>query len=721
MPRAFAGISAFALLFAMHAPGFISPAFAQAPAVTDGDEDDGDEVGGDIIVTAQKRSERLVDVPMSIAVVGEEELAQRGVSTLQDLSFAVPGLTMSEVGGPGSYTIFLRGLANQSGSGTLVSLYLDEAPLSLSGYDQMSPAVLDFERVEVLKGPQGTLYGQGSAGGTIRFITNKPRLDRVEGSVEAEGFSVSHGDVGGRVTGVINLPLVQDKLALRVAASYEGGGGWIDQPEAGIKNGNGTELLTARASLLWRPVEEFQAKAMVQIHRADTELGLGYEEPDRTVDIGVDRSLKLIPKDFNFTVYNLEMSYDLGFATISSSTSYLDHHQTFPYSYIPRPGNLSNGFVEGISDSRTSKADQFSQELRLSSGDGPFKWTIGGYYTEGKRSFVELYRYIFAPAGDLYSGGGTVYTGYYGSGGKSTTYSLFGDASYELTDRFSLGAGLRYFRDEQESFSEYALGTGEILKATFTSVDPRFYASYKYSDRANVYASVAKGFRSGGFNSAPFDPYDPEKAWTYELGTKGSTADGVLQFDVAAFLTKYDDMVRRRQVLVDGFFLQELSNVGKVEVKGIEVGLSVRPGGGWSFSASGGYTDAKIVSTDPEDVVNIPGDRVDYTPKFSGTFSVNKDFSLGDDMPAFARIDYSYRDRVSYIDRSSFAASALPQVSDAISLVNMTVGATVGGVDLSVYVRNLFDTNKAIDPYIGWANSNRTRPRTVGFKVGHKF
>lgn len=713
-PAARGGTSALALVLAIVS----APALAQtAPAAQAEDTDEGPEV----IVTAQKRSERLVDVPMSIAVVGEEELADRGVATLQDLSFAVPGLTMSEVGGPGSYTIFLRGLANQSGNGTLVSLYLDEAPLSISGYDQMSPSVLDFARVEVLKGPQGTLYGQGSAGGTIRFITNKPRLDRVEGSVEAEGFSVAHGSVGGRITGVINLPIVTDKLALRVAASYEKGGGWIDQPEAGIKNGNGTELLTARATLLWQPVEAFQAKAMVQIHRANTELGLGYEEADRTVDIGLNRALKLIPKDFNFTVYNLDLSYDLGFATLSSSTSYLDHDQTFPYSYIPRPGNLSYGYVEGISDSRTNQAHQFSQELRLASGDGPFKWTLGGYYTQGKRSFVELYRYIYAPAGNLYSGGGTVHSGYYGSGGKSKTYSIFADASYELTQRFSLGMGIRYFRDEQESFSEYVKGTGAIQKATFTSVDPRFYASYKYSDRANLYASVAKGFRSGGFNSAPFDPYDPEKAWTYELGTKGSTANGVLQFDVAAFLTKYDDMVRRRQVLVGGFFLQEYSNVGKVEVKGLEIGLTLRPGGGWSFSASGAYTNARIISTDPEDVVNLPGDRVDYTPKFSGTFSANKDFTLGKDVPGFVRIDYSYRDRVSYIDRSGFAAAALPQVSDKISLVNMVAGATVGGVDLSVYVRNLFDTNKAIDPYVGWTNSNRTRPRTIGVKVGYKF
>ena len=121
----------------------------------------------EVIVTAQKRSQRLIDVPMGITAVGGEELKKKGIESIQDLSFQVPGLTMRE-DGPGSYTVFIRGLANQSGSGALVSLYLDEAPLSLSGYDQLSPVALDLKRVEVLKGPQGTLYGQGSAGGTIR-------------------------------------------------------------------------------------------------------------------------------------------------------------------------------------------------------------------------------------------------------------------------------------------------------------------------------------------------------------------------------------------------------------------------------------------------------------------------------------------------------------------------------------------------------------------------
>jgi len=682
---------------------------------------DGDADGlNEIIVTAQKREQTLAEVPMAISVVGAEELGERGIEDVQDLSFAVPGLTMRE-DGPGSYTIFLRGLANQSGSGALVTQYLDEAPLSLSGYDQLSPVPLDLERVEVLKGPQGTLYGQGSAGGTIRYITKAPDPSEIEGRVEGKLYSVAHGEAGVGLTGVFNLPLVQDELALRVAGRYEAGGGWIDQPQAGITNGNGTELINVRAKLRWSPSELFEATGMVQVHRADTDLGLGFEEPDRAVDIGPDRSKVMIPKKFDFTLYNLELRYDLGFAELVSATTYVEHDHQYPFTYIPRPGNYSYGIVEG-NDDRWVDADQFSQELRLASGDGPFQWTLGAFYTTSDRTLTAEYEYAYAPDGDLYSGGGFLVDDlYYFSGSTSETVSVFADAAYDVTDRLTLGAGIRYFRDEQSSLITYVPDTGSEMEATFDSVDPRVYLSYRYAREANFYASFAKGFRSGGFNSEPFDPYDPEKIYTYEIGTKGAALDGRLQFELAAFYTEYEDMIRRRLTEVDGAFLGESSNIGKVEVKGIELGLAAKPIAGLTLSATGAYIDSEIVETAETDQVNVPGDPTDYTPEISYTLGANYDFDWTNGVPGFVRIDYNYRDAVTYIDRSSFLPSALPQRSDSIGLLNARIGATIGGLDLAVFAQNITDENKAIDPYQGWANSNRTRPRVVGVELGISF
>lgn len=700
-----AGVSVFAMLAA-------TAAYAQ--------ESDDLDNGQVIVVTAQKREQRLIDVPMAVAVLGGEDLEQRGIDTVQDLSFAVPGLTMRE-DGPGSYTIFLRGLANQSGSGALVSMYLDEAPLSLSGYDQLSPVPLDFARVEVLKGPQGTLYGQGSAGGTIRFVTNDPDASRFEGKIEGEVFDVASGEIGTKLSGVLNFPLVQDQLALRIAGAYEQGGGWIDQPEAGIKNGNGTELINVRAKLLWTPSDSFRAEGMVQIHRADTKLGMGYEEPDRTVDVGPDRSKAMIPKEFDFDIYNLELRYDMGFAELVSATTYIEHSHQYPFTYIPRPGNYSYGIVEG-NDDRWADADQFSQELRLTSSGGPFEWTLGAFYSKGDGKFLADYEYAYAPDGDLYEGGGVLYDDlYYFSKSSSKSYSLFADASYKLFDRLTIGAGIRYFKDKRTSLIEYAPGTGAEQRAKFDSVDPRVYVSYQYSDNGSIYANVAKGFRSGGFNAAPFAPYDPEKVYTYEIGTKGMTSDGTFSYDIAAFFTKYKDMVRRRLVIVEGQYLSESSNIGEVEVKGIELGAAVRPTTGLTFTASAAYLDSEIVATAATDQVNIAGDRTDYTPKFSITLGANYEFDWAADVPGFVRVDYSYRDKVTYIDRSSFLPSVLPQTSDDIGLLNARIGATFGMVGVELYGQNIANVNKAIDPYQGWANSNRTRPRVIGIKGSVSF
>lgn len=703
--KAFASIAAIAIAGTAHAQ--------------DAGSEDG-TANPDVVVTAQKREQRLVDIPMAVAVLGGEEIDQRGIKSVQDLSFNIPGLTMRE-DGPGSYTIFLRGLANQSGSGALVSQYLDEAPLSLGGYDQLSPVPLDLARVEVLKGPQGTLYGAGSAGGTIRYVTNAPDASAVSGRVEGEVYTVDSGEIGTKIQGVINLPLVADKLALRVAGAYEQGGGWIDQPEAGIKNGNGTELINMRAKLLWTPTESFSAQAMVQIHRADTQLGMGYEEPDRTVDVGPNRAKVMIPKKFDFTLYNLQLSYDFGFAELVSATTYIDHDHQYPFSYIPRPGNFSYNIVEG-NDDRFLTAEQFSQELRLSSSGGPFEWTLGAYYVDGKRDNIVDYEYLYAPNADISTGGGTLIDNlFYRSKSSTESYSLFADASYKLTDRLTIGAGLRYFKDSQTSLIEYARDTGTELSAKFDSFDPRVYLSYRYADDATVYANFAKGFRSGGFNSAPFSPYDPEKIYTYEIGTKGNVAGGVFSYDIAAFYTDYKDMVRRRLVNVNGGFLSESSNIGRVEVKGVEVGVAVRPTRALTLTGNVAYLHSIITDTDPGDTVNLPGDRTDYTPRWSFTLGANYAIDWGTDAPGYFRVDYAYRDAVSYIDRSSFAVAALPQMSDSFGLLNARIGGSVGGLDLELYGLNLTNQNKAIDPYQGWANSNRTRPRVIGVKAGYRF
>ena len=221
----------------------------------------------EIIVTAQKKEERLLDVPISISVVSDEFIENAGISNLADLAYAVPNLSVVETS-PGVFTAAIRGVTNNSGFAPLTGIYLDEIPLSVTTVASVNLETIDIERVEVLKGPQGTLYGQGSVGGTIRFIAKKPSFDGIEGQIGGSAYGTKDGDSSGEFTGVLNLPVIDDTLAFRVAATYKDRGGWIDRPDAGIDNANDSELSSIRLKGLWNISDDFNANLTVINHRS---------------------------------------------------------------------------------------------------------------------------------------------------------------------------------------------------------------------------------------------------------------------------------------------------------------------------------------------------------------------------------------------------------------------------------------------------------------------
>ncbi|WP_262692839.1 TonB-dependent receptor [Kordiimonas aestuarii] len=667
----------------------------------------------EIVVTAQKREQRLIEVPMSITALGGTELEERGIDSIQDLSFAVPGLTMRE-DGPGSYQIFLRGIANAYGGGSLVSVYQDEVPMNLTGYDVLPTRTLDIARVEVLKGPQGTLYGQGAVAGTVRYITNDPNLEDFEGHVDATLTSVAGGELGTEFTGIANVPLVRGKFAVRVAATVKNGGGWQDQPEAGIEDGNDEELTNLRFKALWRPNEDFELMATFVSYHAEYELGQGYEQPDRTVFVAIDPSKELIPKIWDYELYNLTMSYDLGAMEIMSSTSYVDQYHQYPFAYRGGEDTIYLGQYEG-NDLRYNPGEQFTQEVRLSStGEGPFQWTVGGFYRDMKRSLTAYFEYDYF--------GFVVTDQEFFSENTSKSYAAFANASYKLTDRLEVGAGVRYFEDKGSETNGFA-PAAVTEEGKFDTVNPRFYLSYAVTDDLNFYASVAKGFRSGGFNTGGNPPFNPESLWSYEAGLKGTALDGALYFDLAAYYTEYNDMLRRGLVFLGPELgLQQLvSNVGAAEVKGLEASFSWRATDALTFSASGTVIDAEVTEITADDTANIVGDPIDYVPDFSFTLGANYDFMWSADMPGFFRVDYSYRDEMPYVDRTSFPGDNVPQYSDSIGLLDARIGLTSGNVKFELFAQNLTNENKWIDPYHEWNNANRTRPRTIGVKIGLDF
>ncbi len=664
----------------------------------------------EVIVTASKREERLIDVPMAIATMSGLELKTRGIDSIQDLSFAVPGLTMRE-DGPGSYQVFLRGIANPHGGGALVSIYQDEIPMVLTGYDVLPTRVLDLARVEVLKGPQGTLYGQGAVGGAVRYITNRPVLNEFSGSLEGEYYGVSEGETGNAFTAIMNVPLAET-FAMRVAAEFRNGGGWQDQPAAGIEDGNGEELRNIRLRALWSPTDKLDILATMVSYNSQYELGQGYEQPDRTVYVATDPSLRLIPKIWDYDLFNLEVTYDFDGVRLLSSTSYSEMDHQYPFSYFGGPETIYEGALSGFSY-RYNPGDQFTQELRLTStGDGPFNWTIGGFYADMERS-------LDIPFG-VTEFGGTIFPPFtYYSAGTSESYSIYADGSYQINEKWEVGAGVRYFEDDATGI---VIG-GPLKSGTFDSVDPRFYVTYAIDNDRKIYSSISKGFRSGGFNTGDLPDYDPESLWSYELGYKASLAGGALFLDAAVYYTKYDDMLRRGLIFIspEQGFQSLISNIGEVEVKGVEASLTWQATDALTIDFSGTIIDAEVTKLAAEGTANIVGDPIDYVPDYSFTLGARYDFNWSDNMPGYFRVNYSYRDKMPYVDRTSFPAENLPQFSDDIGLIDVRLGLRSGRVYAELYSQNLSDINKYIDPYGGWNNANRTRPRTVGVKVGVEF
>jgi outer membrane receptor protein involved in Fe transport len=280
---------------------------------------------------------------------------------------------------------------------------------------------------------------------------------------------------------------------------------------------------------------------------------------------------------------------------------------------------------------------------------------------------------------------------------------------------------VRYFTEDQTTQTTH--DGSDLEKDSFDSVDPRVYASFKVTDDVNVYASVAKGFRSGGFNLGPLPNYDPESLYSYEIGVKGQTPDRSVTFEAATYYSDYKDMLRRGLVFVGSTNTLEslTSNVGTAHIKGVEGGVTWRATRSLTLNTTASWIDSKITKVNATDATNLAGDRIDYVPRFAYTVGANYGFNWSAEMPGYFRLDYNWRGKVDYTDRTSFPAANVPQESDKIGLLDGRLGLDYKAASFELYGTNLTNENKWIDPYYDWGNANRTRPRTIGLQVGYRF
>ena len=631
---------------------------------------------GDIIVTATKRNSRLQDVPFSINAQTQLDIQRSGATTLEEISRNVAGLTIQNLG-PGQSQVSIRGVSagqivrDQPGVKEQVGIYLDESVISLSLFTP-DLDLFDLNRIETLRGPQGTLFGSGSVGGTIRYITNQPVIGKTEGLAEGDVNFVDGGDVGGSLKGAVNIP-ISDKLAARAVGYYTHYSGFIDAVgPAGGKNVNDGDRYGGRISLLFQPTDDIKITPRVVYQKIDTG-GFNREEVFNlygnafTTTSGVvnfkerQQYLQLREKFRDETlIADLTAEADLGGAAITSVSTYTDRDILvsrdasaltgsvsvdlgFPTAGVLLPSNLRD----------TTKVKSYTQELRIAStGSGPFQWVIGGFYSDTDRKYDQR---LPTPGYDAFTdarfGAGTsvaVANGFPLNSPYNASlpynikqYAAFGEASYRLWEKLTATAGLRYynFKEKRDFVSGGLFSNSDTRlddRTKSDGVSPRFLLSYKASDTVTLNAQASKGFRLGGVNDPLNIPlcsggaggvdaltygnrprYGDETLWNYEGGIKAQGHG--FTFNAAGFYTD----IKNLQVTADAGSCSSrvVFNVPKAHTAGVEVELSARPLKGLELGVSGSYIDSKfdrsVTTTSGVVIAGIrDGNRLPTVPKF---------------------------------------------------------------------------------------------------------
>ncbi len=659
-----------------------------------------------IEVTASKRKQLVLDVPYSVTAISAAEIRDRGVLDIRDMQSTVPSLFITD-NGPGQSRIQLRGMSTIAGLPT-VGQYLDEMTINL---DQVQRALdiplVDMARIEVLRGPQGTLYGDGSLGGTIKFITRNPRLDATEFSAEAGMRRLSGGQTGYFANAVANLPLAKDTAGLRIVAGYEKSPGWVDNSTTGAKDINGGDRQYIRAKGLAKLGASSDVSVLLYHYRLSQDNG-SFSRADGSIPVAI-----AAPSDDEVTMASVLLNVDVGFATLTSATGWIDRsllQQADVTGFFgPRlpPSLLPPG--AGIALRTDMRFKIISEELRLASNDnGPLTWLAGLYFRKSDSTQTRTTPVTSATPVGILNQTGT-------SPADTQQQAVFGEVSYAVSPAVIVSAGLRSFREDQDLRSVGATGALFTDSASFKATSPRFNALWKYERDASAYATVSKGFRSGGFNAVPPPPkYGPEKLWNYEVGNKAALMGGKLQYDVALYYSRYSD-VQGLDVPPNSLFATTI-NTGKASGPGVDLALAAEVSKGLNIDLALGYNDLKY---DVDTAERQKGDPLNYIPKLTAALGITSRFvwpGLG--MPGMVRADYQHTDSTRVIVRNQ----KIDVHTDAANYVNLRVGVEQPGWQAYLEGRNLNNFQGVVNPGFGAiVDDVRPAPRSVGFTVRAQF
>ncbi len=685
------------------------PAVAQeAAAAADPDE------AKEILITATKRSESILDVPIAVSVIDGQTLERNNAAGFADYLTSIPGVQFNPAGNPFGNSISIRGVSDGTSSFLTqqpVALFLDDTALTLSqGAINLDYSVFGVEQINVIKGPNSTLYGASSLGGTIRIITQRPSLTETRGRVRAGIDITRSSDLSYALSGSFNTPLVQDVLGLEVTGYYKKVGGTFDDPSRDLENINGRETYGGRLALRYQPTDRLTVD-LTGYYQKMTGEGLDVFAPETVGDL---QSRPLLQDQFQrdeFLMGTLAINFDAGFAEIVSVSSYYDRKtetlQDLSFSFL----NFAPGSANG--SSINAPAQVFSQELRLvSKGDGPFKWLIGGYYS--KEDYAEFSMLTAGPPNVFDA------TLKY----KYDTYAVFGEIGYDITDALTVTAGGRYTRYDTSIDFE-----GGIFFVPFSTKDedseedfsPRLAVNYNYGD-GSVYAQASRGFRLGQANvPIPFGPqngvpdfFAPDKLWNYEVGAKTRWLDDSVQINVAAYYIDWSDIQLTRTCFACGGFTF-IDNVGSARILGFELESVAYLLPDTIWTGNFGFIDGELTETVPG--VADEGTRLPGSPRYTLSTSLQQNFRLGGN-EAFARVDYLYYGP--YDD--AFQIGGRPAVNGDYSKLDIRAGLTAGMMDFTVFATNLLDQRPVLTRAFFFGEDKTTiQPRTFGATVQVRF
>ncbi len=719
-----------------------------APVVAQAETDDV------IVVTAQKREQSLQDTPLSVSAISGDDLERIGAVEFNDYFRTVPGVAVIDYG-PGKKQYIVRGInSSRLIEGGLVAQYVGEFPISAG--TQSDVRLYDIERVEVLRGPQGTLYGRGSMGGTVKTVLREADSTKYEGFVEGRLSTTDKGGENYFINGGVNIPVIEDKLAIRAVGYFEDLSGFIDNAATGEKDINSSDVQGGRVNVRWTPTDNFDLSftALFQDQTSDSlnEDTPGFMAPPSPLPPFLMRPwfpAGVVPGEFEtikavneFTkdqlqIYNLTGNLDLGFATVTSSSTYF---------ITDRIGEQDVAELEGYGAKiyNFGHDKTFSQEVRVTSQPGVFEYTIGGFFLHTGDEFGDTGQQVYLPDESLFF---DLFTKL-----DYTEYAAFGEVYFHLTDTLTATAGGRIAKydrtvsttadnpapfDPNPNSRNQIDQSSEVFKAQL---------AWEPTEDALMYAMVAEGFRTGGFNAiAQIDPtgsipyeFGSDSLRTYEIGAKTTWWDGRLTANFAAYYTDWSDVQVGTLGGPQNAFVYT-SNAGKASVIGIEGELNAEITENLSLAGTFSIQQAEIDEDQPGSCTaderasmnpscafgpgsfpGLAGDRLPLVPEQTFSLQAHYRAPLGEGMTAFFTPIFSYTGGSYTLFRPE---DPLNRKNGAYTLLNLRAGVEFDDWTATLFVQNA--TNKRarllVNNISGFDKVNVNRPRTIGISLRKDF